>query len=316
MASEAATITLVANPTAGRGRAGKLLPTVVRELLNRVPEASLWVHQATSYDEARLRCIAAVEAARPHPVAGRQDCLVVMGGDGMMHLGLNAAASSGVPLGLVPAGTGNDFCRGVGIPRSPQQAARVIAAGKTLTMDLTRVQGQLAQGSSQRYVGSVVSTGYDARVNRRTNAMTRASSLGYAYAALAELAAFEPVPYQISIDGVFRRQTAMLVAVANAGLFGGGMRIAPDFSITDGLLDVTVVHPVSRVTLLRLLPSMFTGAFVADPAVERLRAQRVTIDGTDLYAMADGEALGPTPLLLEAAPGALVVYAPGDKQRP
>ena len=312
MAREAAAITLVVNPTAGRGRAGKMLPKVVRELLGKVPEASLRVHQATSYEEARLRCIAAVETARPHPVGGRQDCLVVMGGDGMMHLGLNAAAASGVPLGLVPAGTGNDFCRGVGIPRNPLQAARVVAAGRTLTMDLTKVQGQLTQGATQRYVGSVVSTGYDARVNRRTNAMKRAS---YAYAALAELAAFEPVGYQISIDGVARRQTAMLVAVANAGLFGGGMRIAPDFSITDGLLDVTVVHPVSRATLLRLLPSMFSGSFVSDPAVERLRAQRVTIDGDELYAMADGEALGPTPLLLEAAPGALVVYAPGEKQR-
>ncbi|HSN11087.1 MAG TPA: YegS/Rv2252/BmrU family lipid kinase, partial [Propionibacteriaceae bacterium] len=290
----APTLTLVVNPTAGRGKAVRVLPSVVQELLKGAPSARLDVVRATSYDEARVRCIAAVEAARATPVDGRHDCLVVMGGDGMMHLGLNAAAGSGVPLGLIPAGTGNDFCRGVGVPGSAVAAAKVIAEGHTHAIDLTRVSGELADGSTQRYVGSVVSTGYDARVNRRANAMTYTlGSLGYAYSALAELARFEPLSYRISMDGVRRTQTAMLIAVANAGVFGGGMRIAPDYSVTDGLLDVTIIHPVSRLTLLRLLPAMFSGKFVSDPAVERARATHVTIDGDGLYGMADGEALGP-----------------------
>jgi diacylglycerol kinase (ATP) len=305
------TLTLVVNPTAGRGRAARVLPGVVQELLTGVPSARVQVVRATSYEEARIRCIAAVEGARSTVVEGRRDCLVVMGGDGMMHLGLNAAAGSGVPLGLVPAGTGNDFCRGVGVPTSPIAAAKVIAAGVTQEIDLTRASGTLTDGASQRYVGSVVSTGYDARVNRRTNAMTfTMGSLGYAYSALAELAQFEPLRYRVTIDGVPRQQTAMLIAVANAGLFGGGMRIAPDYSLTDGLLDVTIIHPVSRMTFLRLLPSIFSGKFVRDPAVERLRAAHVTIDGDDLYGMADGEALGPAPLLLESIAKALTVYVP------
>lgn len=311
----APTLTLVVNPTAGRGRAVRILPRVVQELLNGVPHGRVQVVRATSYDEARLRCIAAVEGARDVPVEGRRDCLVVMGGDGMMHLGLNAAAGTGVPVGLIPAGTGNDFCRGVGIPKSPVAAARVVAEGHTQAIDLTQVSGALADGANQRYVGSVVSTGYDARVNRRTNAMTfTLGSLGYAYSALAELARFEPLRYRITIDGVARQQTAMLIAVANAGIFGGGMRIAPDYSVTDGLLDLTIIHPVSRVTLLRLLPAMFSGAFVSDPSVERLRASRVTIDGDGLYGMADGEALGDVPLLLEAAPRALTVYVPAGRE--
>lgn len=305
------TLTLVVNPTAGRGRALTVLPDVVQALLQGVPTARLQVVRATSYDEARIRCIAAVEAARPTPIDGRHDCLIVMGGDGMMHLGLNAAAGSGVPLGVIPAGTGNDFCRGVGVPKSAVAAAKVIAEGVTQDIDLTRVSGELADGSTQRYVGSVVSTGYDARVNRRTNAMTfTLGSLGYAYSALAELARFEPLRYRITMDGVPRNQTAMLIAVANAGLFGGGMRIAPDYSLTDGLLDVTIIHPVSRMTLLRLLPKMFSGKFVSDPAVERVRATHVTIDGDELYGMADGEALGPVPLLLESVPRSLTLYVP------
>lgn len=305
------TLTLVVNPTAGRGRAARILPGVVQELLTGVPSARVQVVRASSYEEAKLRCIAAVEGARSTVVDGRRDALVVMGGDGMMHLGLNAAAESGVPLGLVPAGTGNDFCRGVGVPSSPIAAAKVIAAGITQEIDLTRVSGQLSDGSSQRYVGSVVSTGYDARVNRRTNALTfTMGSLGYAYCALAELARFEPLRYRISIDGVPRAQTAMFIAVSTAGFFGGGMHVAPDACVTDGLLDITIVHPVSRLTLLRLLPEMFSGKFVRDPAVERLRATHVTIDGDDLYGMADGEALGPVPLLLDSVPGSLTVYVP------
>lgn len=305
------TLTLVVNPTAGRGRALRVLPLVVQELLAGVPTARLQVVRATSYEEARMRCVAAVEAARPTPIDGRRDCLIVMGGDGMMHLGLNAAAESGVPLGVIPAGTGNDFARGVGVPKSAVAAAKVIAEGVTQNIDLTRVSGELADGATQRYVGSVVSTGYDARVNRRTNAMTfTMGSLGYAYCALAELARFEPLRYRVTMDGVPRKQTAMFIAVSNNGYFGGGMKIAPDYSVTDGLLDVTIVHPVSRMTLLRLLPAMFSGKFVSDPSVECLRATHVTIDGDDLYGMADGDALGPVPLLLEAVPQALTLYVP------
>ncbi len=311
MTSDVPTATVVVNPTAGRGRAGRVLPTVLRELLKGMPGVSLRVHQATSYAEARLSCIDAVESARPGMYGGRRDSLIVMGGDGMMHLGLNAAGGTQVPVGLVPAGTGNDFCRGVGVPAKAVAAARVIAAGNTVRMDLMQVEGHLASGASRCYVGSVVSTGYDSKVNRRANAMTMPiGSVAYAYAALAELAGFEPLRYRLTLDGVPRRQTAMLVGVANCGIFGGGMRIAPDYSVTDGLLDVTIIHPVSRATLLRLLPAMFNGSFVRDPAVERIRVHRVEIDGDDLYGMADGEALGPVPLTCTAQAAALTVYVP------
>ena len=311
MSLEVPTATVVVNPTAGRGKAGRALPKVLRELLLGMPGVSLRVHQATSYDEARLRCIDAVESARPGSYGGRRDSLIVMGGDGMMHLGLNAAGGTTVPIGVVPAGTGNDFARGVGVPTNPVAAARVVAAGATVRMDLMQVEGRLAGGASRRYVGSVVSTGYDALVNRRANALSMPlGSIAYAYAALAELAGFEPLRYRLVLDGVPRRQTAMLVGVANSVIFGGGMRIAPSYSITDGLLDVTIIHPVSRATLLRLLPAMFDGSFVRDPAVERVKVQRVEIDGDDLYGMADGEALGPVPLTCSAQADALTVYVP------
>lgn len=303
-------ITLVVNPGAGRGRAGRALPRVCAELLTGVPEAHLRVYQTNSYDEARHRTLSAVEHSRPARPGHRADTLVVMGGDGMAHLGLNACAETEVALGIIPAGTGNDFCRGVGVPANILAATRAIVAGHTRRIDLTSVTGQVT-GPQPRYVGSVVSSGYDARVNRRTNAITLPlGPLAYGYVALSELATFEPVRYRLVIDGEPRNVPAMLVAVGNAGYFGGGMRICPTYDLTDGLLDVTIIHPVSRATLLRLLPTLYSGRFVKDPAVELVRAHRVDIDGHGLFSMADGEELGGVPLRLECRPRAVSVLVP------
>jgi diacylglycerol kinase (ATP) len=306
-------ISLVVNPSAGRGRARRLLPHLAAGLVAGLPDANLHVHQTTSFSDARLRCIQAVEQARPFVEGHRRDALVVMGGDGMMHLGLNAAAGTGVPLGLVAAGRGNDFCRGVGVPNDLAGAIRTIVEGHVLRMDLMEASGALVGGAERRWVGSIVSTGYDGRVNYRTNHLRwNLGQLSYTWAALAELSRFEPLPYRMVIDGVPRTQTAMFVAVGNAGVFGGGMRVCPEADVTDGLLDLTVVNPVSRATLLRLLPRMFDGGFVRDPAVELLRAREVSIDGEGLYAMADGEELGPVPLSLRAVPDMLSVFVPAS----
>lgn len=84
--------------------------------------------------------------------------------------------------------------------------------------------------------------------------------------------------------------------------------IAPEADPVDGWLDITLVHPVSRLTLIRLFAKLFSGKFIADPSVELLRAQEVSIDGDGLVAMGDGEELGPVPVTLSAAPRALTVF--------
>lgn len=305
------TLTLVVNPTAGRGRARRLLPRVATHLLTGIPGAQLRVFQTSGFEEARLRCISAVAHARPQVEGRRPDALVVMGGDGMMHLALNAAAQTDVPVGLIPAGSGNDFCRGLGLPVDVLGATKAIIAGRSKRIDLSAVSGSLAGGAEERFVGSVVSTGYDARVNRRANNVAfNLGPLSYGYAALTETRHWEPLEYRLVVDGHPRTIPAMLVAVANAGVFGGGMRICPDADVSDGLLDVTIVHPVSRLTLLRMLPSMYDGSFVSDPCVERCRARQVLVDGDGLFGMADGEELGDVPLQVRSVPRALTVYVP------
>ena len=293
-------LTLVVNERSGGGRAGRILPKVARRLREQVPTAELHIVSSSSWTEAEKLTRTAALEARPG------DALLVMGGDGMAHLGLNAAAGTDATLGLIPAGTGNDFARGIGVPRTIDEAVEVIVAGRTRTVDLAHIANSTFP---QRYVGAVVSTGYDARVNRSTNHIRlRLGALSYGYIAMRELASFSPLHYDMIIDGVRRRQEAMLVAVSNTGIFGGGMRIAPDADPADGFLDVTVVGPVSRTTLLRLLPSMYSGAFVKHPCVEQFRARSIELAGEGLFVMGDGEELGEVPVRVECVPGVLKVF--------
>ena len=291
-------ITVVCNRESGGGRAGRVLPKVVARLREGITDAELHVVASSTYEEARDLTRAAALTAQPG------DVVAVMGGDGMAHLGLNACARTDATLAVIPAGTGNDFARGAGIPGSIREAVEALVRGRTRIIDLSH----LTNAEGDRYIGAVVSSGYDARVNRSTNDIRlRLGALSYGYIALRELAAFSPLSYRVTIDGEPREFEAMLVAVANLGLFGGGMRVAPDFDAEDGLLDITIIHAASRAKLLRLLPTMYSGKFVTDPVVERLRARRVEVDGDGLFVMGDGEEMGSVPATVEIAPGALRV---------
>ena len=297
-------VALVVNPTSGRGRALRLLP----EVAGTLRDADCSVQLLLSRDPAEADDLAA------GAVAAEVDVLAVMGGDGMMHLGVNAVASardggssdpeSGTVLGLVPAGTGNDLCRGLGLdPRDPVAAARVVADGETRLLDAARV--------GDRYLGGVLATGFDALVNARANAMSwPKGSQRYTAAVLAELRVFTPLAYTLTVDGWPRTSQAMLVAVGNTSCYGGGLRICPDADAEDGLLDVTVIHPVSRLKLLQLFPQMYSGRFVADPCVEQFRAREVTLAGPGLVGYGDGERIGPAPLTISSRPRALPVRVP------
>lgn len=289
-------ISVVCNERSGGGKAGRALPKVTARLHEAVPDAEMHVVTSTSFEAARDLTRSVAITAQPG------DVVAVMGGDGMAHLGVNACAGTDATLAVIPAGTGNDLARGAGIPGSVTEAVEALIRGKSRRIDLSR----LTTPSGTCYVGAVVSSGYDARVNRATNDIRlRLGALSYGYIALRELAAFSPLHYRLTIDGVEREVSAMMVAIANTGLFGGGMRIAPDADPADGLLDVTIIHEASRRKLLRLLPSVYTGKFITNPVVERLRAKVVRFDGDDMFVMGDGEELGAVPATVAIEPGVL-----------
>ena len=287
-------IILFVNPTAGRGR-GAHAARPAEEALRSTGRPVRTVSGAGPDDALERACAA---------VAARPAALVAVGGDGMVSLALRAVAGTGVPLGVVAAGTGNDFARACGLPvRQPDAAgrtvARALAEGRVRELDLGR--------AGDRWFGTVLASGFDSRVNDRGNRMAWPSGrLRYDVAMLAELVALRPIPYRLELaGGGEQRIEATLVAVGNGPSYGGGMRICPDAAMDDGLLEVTVVGPCSRRTLLRVFPRVYRGTHVTHPAVTTHRVDRVRLAAEGVSGYADGERIGPLPLTVEAVPGAL-----------
>ena len=218
-------LALLVNPTSGKGRGGRLLGPVSAQL--RADGDEVVVITGRDADEA-------FDLVRDRVAAG-VDGLVAVGGDGLVNVALQVVAGTGVPLGLVPAGTGNDIARALGLPiDDPAAAVQVVVAGRTRAVDLGRVSG--------RWFAGVLGSGFDSMVNERANRMTWPTGRSrYNIAILAELRTFKPVPYVLELDGETWETEAMLVAVGNGSSYGGGMRVCPDARMDDGLLDVIVV---------------------------------------------------------------------------
>ena len=287
-------IALLINPTSGRGRGAR----VGREVAARLRDAGLAVRELSGRDVRESQDLAR------EAVEQETDALVVVGGDGMVHLGLQAVGGTDVPFGVAPAGTGNDFARAVGVPlRDPIAAADIVVAGTERRIDLGRTGSQ--------WFGGVVAAGFDARVNDRANRMTwPRGRMRYNIAMLIELGVFRPVPYVLELDGEPWETSAMLVVVGNIPSYGGGMKVTPDAVVDDGLFDVMVVKPLSKARFLTVFPRVYSGSHVTLPFVEIRRAKQVRIDAPGITAYADGERLGPLPQTFEAVPSALRVMVP------
>ncbi|MGN7247173.1 YegS/Rv2252/BmrU family lipid kinase [Janibacter anophelis] len=289
---------LLVNPTAGKHRA-EAVGTRVADLLEA---GGREVVDLTGLDAARAEA-----KARAAVATGDIDVLVVAGGDGVAGLGANLCAGTDVPLGIVAVGTGNDNARELGLPvRDVESSVERILAGGTRRMDVGRV---LTDDSEhvRDYLG-VLSCGFDAVVNERANQMVwPRGPQRYNLAILRELPVFGSIHYDLTIDGREREVDAMLVCIANGRAFGGGMKVAPDADVEDGLLDVVIVHDIPMGTFLSVFPKVFKGTHVRHPAVEIVRGARVRVATERIVTYADGERVAPLPLTVEAAPGALSI---------
>lgn len=324
-------IGVLVNPAAGRGRAARA-GIEVEHLLGGTGHA---VVDLTAPDATSARIRAAAFLIEPEV-----DALVAVGGDGVVNMAANALLTHAphVPLGIVPAGTGNDFSRLIGLPRGDVAAAtgRVIEAldaGSRRQVDAVRVtpagEGTTAR---QRWFVNVASAGIDAAVNARANHIRwPKGEARYVAALLRELVGFRGYAVAVVADGVRLGESGTIVAVANARYMGGGMLVAPDAEVDDGLLDVVTAPTIPRRTLLRIFPRVYRGTHVTHPLVTVTRACEVLLlpadggdaDGADVgdgsadaalarrapapLVHADGEPLGRLPLRLEVVPGALTL---------
>jgi YegS/Rv2252/BmrU family lipid kinase len=285
---------LLVNPSAGAGRARELLPRVEQALRDHgIAHRSVFTE---GLDHGCGEARAASEAG---------ETVVVMSGDGLIGQVGGALAGTGTPFGIIGAGRGNDLARVLGIPDAVEDAVAVLAGAKTRQIDVGEVNGK-------RFL-CITSCGFDSDANRIANeAKWVKGRMVYAYAALRALAAWKPARFTVTLDGERSEFTGYSVAVANSNAYGGGMFIAPDAALDDGLLDVVTTSQCGKLRFLRHLPDVFEGEHVKNDNVAVARAAEVRIEADRPFAVyADGDHLTDLPATVTLLPSALRMIVPG-----
>jgi diacylglycerol kinase (ATP) len=293
-------IGVLINPQANRGR-GQAVGDRVLELLTErgIPAVNFSSDTALNAKQASERAISAQE------ISG----LVAVGGDGTAQLGVNICVPNQLPLGIVPAGSGNDQARELNIPLGDIEAAveNIISS-----LDSPRRVDVMKVWSKERTFWSLgsISAGFDALCAKRANGLKWPKGPNsYVAAMLLELPKFSPIEYQIEADGQKREFRAMLCGVANVKNFGGGMKISPQSDITDGELEVFILHEVSRPKLLKIFPTVYKGEHTKYQEVEIFKAKSIKISNNSFPFTCDGELIGEAPFSAEVHPAALAVLS-------
>jgi YegS/Rv2252/BmrU family lipid kinase len=286
-------LALIVNPSAGDGRAGRALPDVQGALTAR--ELDHHVERTRSLEHAAELALDAQRSG---------ETVVAFGGDGLVGAVAAALQHTGGVLGVLPGGRGNDFARVLGIPLHPVAACDVLAHGRVRALDLGEVAGRA-------FVG-IASCGFDSVANRIANETRLVrGNLVYTYGGLRALVGWQPASFELELDGAVRTLDGMTVAIANGAAYGGGMMLAPEARLDDGLLDVVMIGETSRLQFLRGLQRVFKGTHVELPGVEVVRAREVRVDADRRFMVyADGDPVGELPVRACCLPSAIRVIAP------
>jgi len=294
------TFGIVINPTSGRGKGKGFGEQALAEFAK---------HAIEIIDLSAENFIAAAKNAKEAVEKKIIDGLVVVGGDGMFHLGVNAVVKSNIPVGLIAAGTGNDSARALGLPIHnvvEGVAALVSKIGNTRKVDL------IESKSNDRtfYSFGAVSAGFDALCNARANKWKWITGpIKYRFAMYRELAAFKQIPYRAVVDGVERVFEAILCTVSNSPSYGGGLLITPEAKVDDGKLDLFILNAISRLELIKIFPTVYYGGHVGHPAVEIIRVESIELHSPGMPAYSDGEHVGASPVTCVVSPKSLNVLA-------
>jgi diacylglycerol kinase (ATP) len=292
-------IAVLSNPFAGKGRGRAVTELTIAELRARGAEVRTYVGSSAA-DTAEL----AAQALRDDPTM-----LVVVGGDGTLSQILQATLDSKVPLALVPAGTGNDLARALGIPRADPVAAVALAiTGAPRLIDV----GEMRCNGRVTHFLTIAALGFDAKVSDRTNRLRWPhGALRYYLALIVELLRLRPVAFSLSVDGEPPEEApGTLVAIGNTETYGGGMPVCAGAEPTDGALDVVHITPLRRLRLIRLFPLMLRGRHLSRPEVTHRRAHTVRVSAPGLTVYADGEFVGTDECTITVRPATLRIIVP------
>jgi diacylglycerol kinase (ATP) len=294
-------VVVVANPTAGDGKAGRLIGRVNAILDELGVDHEIRVSGSAEEMEQLAR------------TAGEQGGIVaVLGGDGSVNLAVNGLAGTAGTLAVLPAGTGDDFAKAIDVGKL-EAATRLLADPKTVDVDLIGVTA----GVEQRRFINVAGAGFDSEVSDVAAGMRRrlGSRAHYAIATVKTLPRFVPAQFHLELDGSSIDVDAMLVVVGNSYAYGGGMKVLPQASIVDGALDICIVTAMSKAAFLRAFPKVYVGKHATHPNVMMLRGTDLKVEANRRVSVfADGEKVGSLPAVFTVLPKALpVVVGPNAK---
>ena len=293
-------VTALTNPASGHGAALHAAQVAIARLQHRGIEVVEII--GDDAEDARYLAGAAVERGT--------DALMVTGGDGVVSNALQVLAGTDVPLGIIPAGTGNDHAREFGIPtKDPEAAADLVVDGWTETIDLGRIRDDKG---GEKWFGTVAAAGFDSLVTDRANRMSWPHGrLRYYIAMLAELSQLRMLPFRMVLDGTREIDSDItLAAFGNTRSYGGGLLICPDADPSDGLLDITMAHSASRTKLVRLFPTVMKGTHVNLDEVSTARAKSIHVECPGINVYADGDFACALPAEISAVPAALQILRP------
>ena len=283
---------VVVNPKAGQGAAASLATQVVGFLASREISYRMISPNSAAETKSLVReSLQSVQANR----------LLSVGGDGLFHLLLQLAVEFRVPLAIAPGGTGNDFYRTLGWFNYDL----IEYLEHLVSTEPTFVDVGVADGE---YFGAVLSSGFDSVVNERANKMKWPKGPAkYNVAIALEFPKFNAIEFKIFADEKVLEVEAMLIAIGNGNSYGGGMRVCPNADLHDGLLDIMILHPVSKLEFIKVFPTVYQGTHIEHPQVEVIRAKKVRIESAAI-AYADGERIGQLPVQVESLPQSLLTW--------
>jgi YegS/Rv2252/BmrU family lipid kinase len=286
-------LTLLVNPSSAGGKTLKMLPEIEAALDAR--RVAFRVQKTKSLEHGSEQALLAI---------GAGELPVVVSGDGLLGAVGGAMAGSDVPLGLIPGGRGNDFARALGIPEDPAAAVDVILAGNSRRIDVGEANGR-------RFLG-IVSVGFDSECNRLANETHfLRGNLVYVYSMVRTLIGWKPARFAIAVGEERKRISGYFVAVANNSVYGGGMYIAPEAEIDDGLFDVVSIGQVGKLRFLSGLRDVLKGAHLDKEEVSVFRTPRLELDASRPFPVyADGDHLTDLPVSLRIIPRALSILTP------
>ncbi|MFC2031826.1 diacylglycerol/lipid kinase family protein [Chloroflexota bacterium] len=240
--------------------------------------------------------------------------LVAVGGDGTVHEVANgilhSTNSGSMVLGVVSTGTGSDFVRSVGIPRHYADACSCLTISRRLVIDVGLVEYRSQGQSKQRYFVNAAGVGFDAAVVEATERFPKyfGGTVPYLAGLLRSLFGYRNKRVVLGLEDKVEAARVLSVVVANGGYFGGGMHVAPEAELGDGLLDVVVIGDIGKFDLLKSLHMVYKGTHLSPPKVSLEKAAHVSIESSErVLVHADGELLGEGPATFRLVPLALSI---------